>query len=140
MQTVAPAPRASTDSRLSALCAGEIWQTFRKYEGRFDEITSRARTRFLARDWRGSFDDAKERLLVYSQAPNELVPRITTLLAERLHNHLVWSATKAVYSSLIARSPRWEVAETFFNSVTRRVFVTKGVDQSIEFVDTDFDT
>ena len=46
---------------------------------------------------------------------------------------------KAVYSSLIARSPKREIAESFFNSLTRRVFATEGVDQAIEFVDTDFD-
>ena len=51
----------------------------------------------------------------------------------------VWSATKAVYSSLIAQSIRWEIGESFFNSLTRRVFATEGVDQAIEFVDTDFD-
>src|SRR5262245_18643403 len=28
----------------------------------------------------------------------------------------------------------------FFNSLTRRVLATEGVDQAIEFVDTDFDT
>ena len=31
------------------------------------------------------------------------------------------------------------MAESFFNSLTRRVFATEGVDQAIEFVDTDFD-
>ena len=46
---------------------------------------------------------------------------------------------KAVYSSLIATSTEWEIAESFFNSLTRRVFATEGVDQAIEFVDTDFD-
>lgn len=51
----------------------------------------------------------------------------------------VWSATKAVYSALIARFSRWEIAESFFNSLTRRVFATEGVNQTIEFVDTDFD-
>src|ERR1051326_2589409 len=140
MQTIAPGPRTSTDSRLAALCAGEIWQAFRRYEQRFDEITRRARQRFLARDWRGSFDDTKERLLLYSQTLDELLPAITTLLTERLHDHSVWSAIKAVYSSLIAGSPRWEIAETFLNSVTRRVFATKGIDQAIEFADTEFDS
>ena len=46
---------------------------------------------------------------------------------------------KAVYSSLIAHIDSWEIAESFFNSLTRRIFATEGVDQSIEFVDTDFD-
>ena len=60
-------------------------------------------------------------------------------MGSRLHVRPVWRATKAVYSSLIARSLRWEIAESFFNSLTRRVFATEGVDPTIEFVDTDFD-
>jgi isocitrate dehydrogenase kinase/phosphatase len=60
-------------------------------------------------------------------------------MGARLPEHSIWTGIKAVYSSLIARSPAWEVAETFFNSLTRRVFATAGVDQAIEFVDTDFD-
>ena len=60
-------------------------------------------------------------------------------MGTRLGERKIWSATKAVYSSLIPQSIRWEVAESFFNSLTRRVFATEGVDQAIEFVDTDFD-
>ena len=60
-------------------------------------------------------------------------------MGARLQERSIWAATKAVYSSLIARSRAWEIAETFFNSLTRRVFATDGVDQAIEFVDTDFD-
>ncbi len=60
-------------------------------------------------------------------------------MGDRLREPKLWSATKAVYSSFIARSIRWEVGESFFNSLTRRVFATEGVDQAIEFVDTDFD-
>jgi len=47
---------------------------------------------------------------------------------------------KAVYSGLIAQRDDWEIAETFFNSVTRRIFTTVGVDHQIEFVATDFET
>ena len=46
---------------------------------------------------------------------------------------------KAVYSSLIARSPAWEIAESIFQFVNAPRFCTAGVDQAIEFVDTDFD-
>src|SRR5690349_23264345 len=60
-------------------------------------------------------------------------------MGERLDHRSIWSATKAAYSALIAKSDRWEIAESFFNSLTRRVFATEGVDQTIEFVDTDFD-
>jgi isocitrate dehydrogenase kinase/phosphatase len=93
----------------------------------------------LARDWAGSFDDAAERLHFYNDVLDGLTSRVRKLMGARLPEHSIWTGTKAVYSLLIARSPAWEIAETFFNSLTRRVFATAGVDQAIEFVDTDFD-
>ena len=131
---------ARTDSRLAALCAEAAHDAFVEYERHFDEITRRARDRFLNREWRGSLDDARERLLLYSLILSSLINRVSELMAERLNDRSVWIATKAAYSALIAKSSRWEIAESFFNSLTRRVFATEGVNQAIEFVDTDFDT
>ncbi|MEY2526715.1 MAG: isocitrate dehydrogenase kinase/phosphatase, partial [Verrucomicrobiota bacterium] len=68
-----------------------------------------------------------------------LTREVKDLMGERLDERAIWTAIKAVYSSLIAQSTSWEIAESFFNSLTRRVFTTAGVDQAIEFVDTDFD-
>ena len=130
---------ALTDSRLAARCAETALEAFFDYQTRFDAITWRARERFLTRDWAGSFDDAAERLHFYNDVLDYLTNRIRKLMGERLPERSVWTGIKAVYSSLIARSPAWEIAETFFNSLTRRVFATAGVDQAIEFVDTDFD-
>ena len=131
---------ALTDSRLAARCAEIAQQAFFDYQTRFNAITRRARERFLGRDWAGSFDDAAERLHFYNDVLDGLTIRICKLMGGRLPERSIWAGIKAVYSSLIARSPAWEIAETFFNSLTRRVFATDGVDQAIEFVDTDFDT
>jgi len=128
-----------TDSRLAALCAEAVRDAVVEYERHFDEITWRARDRFLARDWRGSFDDSRERLRLYSLILDSLTNRTRELTADRLDDRSIWSATKAAYSALIAKSDRWEIAESFFNSLTRRIFATEGVNQAIEFVDTDFD-
>ncbi len=138
-ETASSAAAALTNSRLAALCAQEARNAFRDYVARFDEITQRARHRFLARDWHGSYNDAAERLHLYSRVLDGLTSRVESLLGARLRERSVWQATKAVYSSLIAQSIRWEIGESFFNSLTRRVFATEGVDQAIEFVDTDFD-
>jgi isocitrate dehydrogenase kinase/phosphatase len=128
-----------TDSQLAALCAEAAREAFAEYEARFDEITRRARDRFLARDWRGSFDDTRERLRLYSLILDSLTNRVREVMAAKVGDRAIWTATKAAFSSLIAKSTRWEIAESFFNSLTRRVFATEGVNQSIEFVDTDFD-
>ena len=138
-ETVSPAAPALTDSRLAAVCAEEARKALDEYASRFDEITRRGRLRFLARDWRGSYDDAAERLHLYSSVLDGLTNVITGLMGPRLCERSIWSAIKAVYSALIAQSSRWEIGESFFNSLTRRIFTTEGVDQSIEFVDTDFD-
>jgi isocitrate dehydrogenase kinase/phosphatase len=129
-----------TDSRLAALCAEAARDAFLDYQRHFDEITRRARDRFLKREWRGSFDDARERLCLYSLILSGLTNRIGKLMGNRFNDRSIWTAAKAAYSALIAKFPRWEIAESFFNSLTRRVFATEGVNQAIEFVDTDFDT
>ncbi|HEY4284143.1 MAG TPA: bifunctional isocitrate dehydrogenase kinase/phosphatase, partial [Chthoniobacterales bacterium] len=128
-----------TDSRLAAMSAQAVREAFIDYEQRFHEITRRARDRFLGRDWAGSFDDAADRLRLYTEVLDGLTERTKKLLDARLCDRSLWTAIKAVYSSLIVDSPGWEIAESFFNSLTRRVFATEGVDQTIEFVDTDFD-
>ena len=128
-----------TDSRLAAVCAHGVYRAFLSYQAEFHIITRRAGDRFLRRDWPGAYADAAERLGLYSQALNDLVWRIRELMGDRIEEKPVWAATKAVYSSLIGLCDEWEIAESFFNSLTRRVFTTVGVNQQIEFVDTDFD-
>ena len=136
---VSTASSALTDSRLATVCAQTVQSMFDRYLAEFENITRRARDRFLDRDWSGSNADAAARLHLYTEVLNDLVARIEQLMGPKLQERKIWTAIKAVYSSLIANSSAWEIAESFFNSVTRRVFATEGVDQAIEFVDTDFD-
>ena len=131
--------KALTDSRLAALCADAAWRAFLSYRADFHTITRRAADRFLRCDWLGAYADAAERLGLYGRVLDELVAAIHRLMGDRLEEKLLWAASKAVYSSLTTRCNDAEIAESFFNSLTRRVFATVGVDQQIEFVDSDFD-
>jgi isocitrate dehydrogenase kinase/phosphatase len=132
-------PPLQSNRQLAAVVAGAVSGSFTEYQSRFHEITCRARDRFLSRDWLGSFDDAAARLRLYTDVLNHIVERTKALLGATLCDRDAWTAIKAEYSPLIANSPGWEIAESFFNSLTRRIFATEGVDQTIEFVDTDFD-
>jgi isocitrate dehydrogenase kinase/phosphatase len=134
-----PRGKALTDSRLAALCADAVWLAFLTYRTDFQIITARAADRFLCRDWLGAYADAAERLGLYGRVLDELVAAIHRLMGDRLEEKPLWAASKAVYSSLITRCNDGEIAESFFNSLTRRVFATVGVNQQIEFVDSDFD-
>ncbi len=135
-----PASSRLTDSRLASLGAAVIHDGFTAYCHAFKQITGRAKGRFEQRDWHGRAADARERLALYTQVIDRVVADVRRLLDDRLMEKLVWASMKAVYSTLIARHEDWEIAETFFNSVTRRIFATVGVDPQIEFVATDFDT
>jgi isocitrate dehydrogenase kinase/phosphatase len=129
-----------SDSRLSNKSAARILAGFEEYMTRLGAFNARAPTRFARADWRGMQADALGRLKVYPHVVSEVVEDVTQMLGPRTDDRLLWTAIKAVYSGMIVHRQDWELAETFHNSVTRRVFDTVGVDKRIEFVDTDFDS
>ena len=131
--------RPLTDSRLANLGAVAIFNALDRYCQAYAAITERAAVRFAQRDWQGRHADARERLQIYSEVVTAATSDVCTLLGVRLTDKLVWASMKAVFSGLIMGREDWDIAETFFNSVTRRIFVTVGVDPQIEFVATDFD-
>ena len=129
-----------TDSRLANVGAHVIHRAFGRFQTAFGTITRRAQGRFERRDWHGMQADARERLDLYKSVVDATVDEVRATLEERVAEKLVWASMKAVYSGLIADGDDWELAETFFNSITRRIFATVGVDPQIEFVNTDYDS
>ena len=129
-----------SESRLANVGGHAIHVAFDTYQRRFAEVTLRARERFGDRDWNGLQADASERLDLYKGIVDEIEATIRSLLQDKVSDKLIWASMKAVYSGLIVGRDDWELAETFFNSVTRRIFTTVGVDPRIEFVTTDFET
>ena len=127
-------------SRLANHGAHVIYDAFDRFNAEFRTITGRARSHFEHRDWHALGHDAKARIGLYGNVIHDVSEAIRHLLSARVKDKLVWASIKAVYSGLIASRVDWELAETFLNSVTRRIFATVGVDPLIEFVDTDFDT
>jgi isocitrate dehydrogenase kinase/phosphatase len=112
-----------------------IYSAYQEYERGFDEITRRARRRFELRDWPGAQADATERLKLYKSHVDAAVADVHDILDDAVMERTVWAAMKSDHASRVAHRPDAELAETFFNSVTRRVFSTVGVDSSIEYVD-----
>lgn len=132
-------PADVSASRLSNLAASAIAGAHQLYREDFEKITRRAKARFQRRDWQGAVEDAAERLDLYGQMIDRTEREVRRVLGDRVADEYVWAGTKAVYSGAIAGRDDWELAETFFNSVTRRIFTTLGVNPEIEFVDSDFE-
>ncbi len=122
--------------RQANLCAKTILKAFDEYQDKFKMITRRAKTRFEDQDWHGMKADADERLDLYKEMVDQIVAKIRRLLSNRVNDKEIWISIKAAYSGLSGDLEVWDLAETFFNSVTRRIFVTVGMDPQIEFVDT----
>ena len=118
--------------------AHAIHAAFLAYRVEFNSITRRAKIRLEQRDWHGMQDDALERLELYKKIVDRVVNETRGVLGEAVKHEAVWMQMKASYSSCIAGYGDFEIAETFFNSVTRRIFATVGVDPGREYVDSDF--
>ena len=111
-----------------------IHAAYAEYERGFEEITRRARDRFELRDWLGAQADASARLELYKTHVNAAVADVHDILADAVMERTVWAAMKAEHRARTTPRADAELAETFFNSVTRRVFSTVGVDPAIEYV------
>ena len=117
-----------------------IQESFDGFQLSFREITARARGRFEVRDWHGMQHDAAERLDLYGRCVADLVDRVRELLGDAVNDHGTWRSTRLLFTRMIAGRHDVELAETYFNSATRRIFSTVGVNHDIEFVDSDFES
>src|SRR5512135_2320658 len=125
--------------RLAQRGAAAILAAFEDYEQQFMAITRLAKSRFERRDWHGMQHDAVERLELYGRVIARIVAEIRELLGASVQDKWLWAAMKAAFSERIPACDDFELTETFFNSVTRRIFATVGVDPKIEFLFSDFD-
>ncbi len=119
--------------------AETIQQAFDSYQAKFSAITCRARSRFEKQDWHGAQNDAVERLDLYKSIIGQIVAEVRVILKDAARDKAAWAAMKAFYATLVAGRDDVALAETFFNSITRRIFTTVGVDPDIEFASSDFE-
>lgn len=128
-----------TTIRLANMGAKAIRETFESYRTQFDAVTTRAQSRFQALDWQGMRADAAARLDIYKNEVDNIETAIRQLMGDQIEDKQLWAHLKTAYAGLVSARLDRELAETFFNSVTRRIFATVGVDPQIEFVESDGD-
>ncbi len=121
-------------SRESA-AAIAIHTGYERWIAGFEEITVRARERFEQRDWRGAQADATARLALYRIHLDGAVADVRDILEDAVLERTLWAAVKARHAAGLRGRSEAELAQTFFNSVTRRIFSTVGADPAIEYLD-----
>jgi len=122
---------------LAQHCADTILENFYEHQERFRKITQRAPDLFNSRQWAQIRSDTTERLNLYAACVAQVESGIRRLLGERVANDSLWADARADYAVRIAGRKDRELAQTFFNSITRRILGTIGVNRRIEFVQDD---
>jgi isocitrate dehydrogenase kinase/phosphatase len=126
-------------SNTVAEAARLLLTAFEDYNASFSDITRRARRRFEQSDRKGMRADSVARLELYDTSADETISRLEQHLAERLFSRTLWRDIRSAYGTLIEGQLDAELYKTFFNTVTRRMFKTRGVDPAIEFVALDIE-
>ncbi len=106
---------------------------FQSYRRQFQSSTRRAAARFESRDWVSIRKDNLERRDAYGTELDATI-RSMTAAGYRTNDRDAWSAAKDLYRAEHSADPFQEIAETFFNSVARRLFGTEGIDPDLEFL------
>jgi len=118
-------------------CAAAILENFSDHQERFKRITRRAPDLFNGRQWARIRSDTTERLNLYAACVDRAESGIRRLPGGRITDESLWTEAKSDYAFRIAEREDRELARTFFNSVTRRMLGTIGVNRRIEFLQHD---
>src|SRR5580704_1188339 len=131
--SAAIASAATQDGVTAKDHAALIAEHFRQYNEEFGRITRRAALNFLAEDWHSAQLDAVARIELYELRVARCVAAIASQLQSKRSDVALWIDIKRTYENLVARRPDSDFYRTFFNSVTRDLFGTVGVNPEVEF-------
>ena len=105
---------------------------FVDYIASFRKISRRAQRHFTQREWTEHDADSRQRLALHRSCVVQAVDRVRPLLDGVADGRGTWRTARNHYKRRIADRSDLTLAETFFNSVTRRTFTTIGVDNDVE--------
>jgi isocitrate dehydrogenase kinase/phosphatase len=95
-------------------------------------ISGRASSHFAKHEWSAQEADALQRLTLHRETVWKAVDQTAGLLDDVPDRRGEWRQARNLYQRRIAERTDQGLAETFFNSVTRRIFTTIGVDNDVE--------
>ncbi|EHF0786133.1 bifunctional isocitrate dehydrogenase kinase/phosphatase [Shigella flexneri] len=107
---------------LELLIAQTILQGFDAQYGRFLEVTSGAQLRFEQADWHAVQQAMKNRIHLYDHHVGLVVEQLRCITNGQSTDAAFLLRVKEHYTRLLPDYPRFEIAESFFNSVYCRLF------------------
>ncbi|NGN99499.1 bifunctional isocitrate dehydrogenase kinase/phosphatase [Grimontia sp. S25] len=119
---------------MEELVAQTILQGSDAMYGRFLDVTAGAQERFEARDWKSVQKALKTRINFYDHHVGLVSQQLKTMLGRQHATRSFLMAVKAEYSRLLDDYPRYDIAESFFNSVYCRMFDHRNIRREKLFV------
>jgi isocitrate dehydrogenase kinase/phosphatase len=121
--------------------ASRILEGYLTYIQSFNELTSYAPHHFKRKEWANLQQIHKRRLRLYKDQINATLLLIRESVKEVSTQSQFWKETKSYYSWMITDRKDKEIAESFFNSVIRKLFKEmRGIDDRLMFVREGYDT
>jgi len=124
--------QAADPEDIAAWIADTVYAGYVEYIAAFQNLTRRAAANFTTRSWTSQDADAIKRLLVHTEIVQRTVAEVHPHLRTTPDRRGTWRTARTAYKRRITQRTDLELAETFFNSVTRRIFTTIGVDNDVE--------
>ena len=118
--------------------AHTIQEAFAAYQAEFKAITRKAQQRFEQCAWHDMQLDAEERLDLYKTFVDRALADLTRRLGAHAKEKAFWVAVKSRYTGALGDRDDFEIAESFYNSVTMRMVARAGIDPDIEYVGSEF--
>ncbi len=118
--------------------ANAILAEFRAYRQHFERITAGAGERFRHADWPSVQAASQARLNLYKTHIDRVTAQISP--GRRSLGPTQWATLKSAYAEAIAEMPDGDLAETFYNSVHRRITRDPALDGERMFLATSFST
>ena len=112
----------------------EIIAGFDGYMDSFNAMSKMAPQHFRERNWDAMQNTHRKRLMLYKDWIKQIVGNCHKILLEDDIDQSLWPELKSLFSEKIKDKTDKELAETFFNSVVRKVVPHLAVDEQLMFV------
>jgi isocitrate dehydrogenase kinase/phosphatase len=134
VQTQEGDPGAPPNGKVARRIATVLIEGFDKHYRLFRSVSARAKEQFEARAWTDMQRALQERISFYDERVRECVERLHGEFDVAAISDATWRDAKLLYIGLLVEHSQPELAETFFNSVIKRMLRRSYFDNDLIFV------
>ncbi len=88
---------------------------------RFRQVTRKSRRHFDRADFHAIQGDTRYRLNMYKDSVRKVASWVAQTMGEQVGDEEIWRSIRETYAVRILEKPAYEIAQTYFNSVYRKV-------------------